>query len=89
VSSPNAELCKLFNASDVLPSFAAPRDPGGDSKPNFAGTDEAIGPFLAYQETPLLSNEAGNGASRTLKPFAATGDNPRPYLKSSSLGEPY
>jgi hypothetical protein len=52
VSSPNAELCKLFNASDVLPSFAAPRDPGGESRPNFAGTEEAMGPFRAIQETP-------------------------------------
>src|SRR6266536_2760146 len=90
VSSPNAELYKFFNASDVLPSFAAPTDPGGDSMPNLDGTDAAIGPCLAIQETPLLSNEAGKGASKTLKPLLATGDKPRPNRSNpSSLGEPY
>jgi hypothetical protein len=89
VSSPKAELCRLFNASEVLPSFAAPSDPGGDSRPNFAGTEEAIGPFLAIQETPLLSNEAGKGASKTLSPLCAEGESPKPKrFKSSSLGEP-
>jgi hypothetical protein len=89
VSSPNAELCKLFSASDVLPSFAAPTEFGGDSRPNFDGTEEAIGPCLAIQEIPLLSKEAGRGASKTLKPLEATGDSPKLYrFKSSSLGEP-
>jgi hypothetical protein len=88
VSSPNAELCRFFKASEVLPSFAAPSDPGGDSRPNLDGTEEAIGPFLAIQDTPLLSKEAGSGASKTLKPFVATGD--MAYrLISSSRGEPY
>jgi hypothetical protein len=43
VSSPKAELCKFFNASEVR----APIDPIGDSIPNVVGTDDAIGPCLA------------------------------------------
>jgi hypothetical protein len=44
VSSPNAELYKDFRASDVRPSRAKPSEGGGDSSPNFEGTDAAIGP---------------------------------------------
>lgn len=90
VSSPNAELCKFLRASEVLPSLAKPNDGGGDSRPNLDGTDAAIGPFLANQETPLLSNDAGSGASKTLNPFGA-GDKPNPkrLWLSSSRGEPY
>jgi hypothetical protein len=38
---------------------------------------------------PWLSKDEGSGASKTLKPFVATGDNPKPNLfVSSSLGDP-
>ena len=89
VSSPNAEVWRFRNVSDPLPSLLAPTDPGGVSMPNFAGTEDAIGPSRAYCEMPLLSNEAGNGASSTLNPFVLAGDRPKPSrLESSSLGEP-
>lgn len=59
-SSPNAEACRDLRARDSGPGS----DIGGDSMPNFEGTDAAIGPCRAYQDMPLLSKELGKVASK-------------------------
>lgn len=62
--SPNAESCRFLRAGD------SPRnDEGGDPVRNFAGTDEATGPYRAMCDTPWLSKEAGSCTSMTLRPF--------------------
>ncbi len=57
-------------------SMAALSDGDGESSPNFDGTEEGHGPYRAAWEMPLLSNEAGSGASRTESPLMFTGDKP-------------
>ena len=45
-SRPNAESCKLRSASEGKAAFFG-SDAGGDSRPNFDGTEAATGPCLA------------------------------------------
>lgn len=46
VSLPKAELCRLRTASVGMANFAG-NELGGDSSPNFDGTDAATAPCLA------------------------------------------
>jgi hypothetical protein len=61
------------------------REGGGDSIPNLDGTDDATGPYRAICDMPLLSNDAGRGASRAVK-WRETGEI---GSRESSPGEPY
>lgn len=63
---PKAESCRFWTASKCWAAFFG-REECGDSRPNLLGTEAATGPCLQLYETPLLSNEAGNGASKTLR----------------------
>lgn len=87
---PKADEWSSLSVSEVRESLMLLSDGDGDSRPNFDGTDEGHGAAgkRAALEMPLESNEAGNGASSTDKPFAA-GDRPKPRREgSSSGGEP-
>lgn len=89
---PNAEVCSIFRVSDVRLSLALLRDGDGDSSPNWLGTEAGQGPYRAAWEIPLLSKEAGSGASIAERPFAtATGERPNAIRLGSSppCGEPY
>lgn len=46
LSPPKAESCRLRKASDGSRDFFGSED-GGDSRPNFEGTDAATGPCRA------------------------------------------
>jgi hypothetical protein len=87
---PNADVCRSLSVSDVRASLAEWSDAEGDSRPNLDGTDAGQGPYLAASDMPLLSNDAGSGASSTERPFEFTGESPSPRrFVSSSRGEPY
>ena len=82
-SLPKAESWRVRRASEGRAAFFGSEE-GGESRPNFDGTDAATGPCRAAKEMPWLSNDAGKGASRALR--CATGDIGRRPL---SGGEPY
>lgn len=71
----------------VCTSLAAFKEWDGESNPNLEGTDAGHGPYLAACDMPLLSNDAGSGASSTERPFGM-GERPIPYriVASSSRG---
>jgi len=67
---PNAELCKSLRASEVPIILVALSEGDGDSRPNLDGTEAGQGPkgYRAAFEMPLLSKDAGSGASSTERP---------------------
>jgi len=82
-SLPNAESCRVRRASEGKATFLGSEE-GGESSPNFEGTDAATGPCRAAKEMPWLSKDAGKGASSALR--CAIGEiGSRPF----SGGEPY
>ena len=51
LARPKAESCRLRMASEGKAVFFG-NDDGGDSRPNFDGTEAATGPCLAMYEMP-------------------------------------